>query len=78
MQSGLYSNALVASRPGPSPATMNPHESPEMRFLITMFRFIFRLLAAKAAAKVIARMFGSNAARGAAARGAATRGTRRY
>jgi hypothetical protein len=38
-----------------------------------MFRFIFRLLAAKAAAKMIARMFGSNAARG-----AATRGPRRY
>ena len=45
--------------------------------MVTMFRFIFRLLAAKAAAKVIARMFGSNAARGTATRGAATRGVRR-
>jgi hypothetical protein len=44
-----------------------------------MFRFFFRLMAARAAARMIARMFGSNAARGAATtRGAAARGARRY
>lgn len=43
----------------------HPRVTAEIRFIITMFRFIFRILAAKAAAKMIARMFGSNAARGA-------------
>jgi hypothetical protein len=42
-----------------------------------MFRFIFRLIALKAATRVIGRMFGSNATRAASTRAASTRGVRR-
>ena len=46
-----------------------------MRSILTMFRFIFRLLALRFGQKLLTRMFANRSARGAA--GQATR-TRRY
>jgi hypothetical protein len=48
-----------------------PHSTPQKRIGCTMFRFIFRLIAMKAAARVIGRLFASRT--GAAAGRSATR-----